>query len=216
MTLAAQKCLVDKGSSRAPLVCHDGAEKQQRSEEIRIGLVSPPHRRLALVVNFRRTSAAAKDVDMSGPTDPTNEFSELIKDNSTPALLRKALELFIAADPKLARDAADKLDELCERRFAMARTEGEKAYDASIRPNRTELNDRCDALTGRLMKYLGKLVAEQERIGGSQLVLFAAARSFICTSASVSGVEEGLASARLIFEETFRELTPMLREMSGR
>ncbi len=84
---------------------------------------------------------------------------------------------------------------------------------AGARPDRTELNDRCDALTGRLMKYLGKLVAEQECTGGSQLVLFAAARSFICTSASVSGVEEGLTGARLIFEETLRELTPMLREM---
>ncbi len=150
---------------------------------------------------------------MSGLTDPTDEFSELLQDNSTPALLRKALELFMAADPKLARDAADKLDELCERRLAMVRTEIEKADVTGARPDRTELNDRCDALTGRLMKYLGKLVAEQERTGGSQLVLFAAARSFICTSASVSGVEEGLTGARLIFEDTLRELMPMLREM---
>lgn len=150
---------------------------------------------------------------MRGPTDPTNEFSEILQDASTPALLRRALEMFMAADPKLARDAADKLDELCERRLAMARTEVEKADVTGARPDRTELNDRCDALTGRLMKYLGKLVAEQERTGGSQLVLFAAARSFICTSASVSGVEEGLTGARLIFEDTLRELTPMLREM---
>ena len=56
---------------------------------------------------------------MSGPTDPTNEFSEILQDASTPALLRRALEMFMAADPKLARDAVDKLDELCERRLAM-------------------------------------------------------------------------------------------------
>lgn len=153
---------------------------------------------------------------MSGPTDPTNEFSELLKDDSTPVLLRKALELFMVADPKLARDAADKLDELCERRLAMNRRDVEQTDVTGARPDSTELNDRCDALTGRLMKYLGKLVAEQERTGGSQLVLFAAARSFVCTSASVSGVEEGLRGARLIFEETLRELTPMLREMSGK
>ncbi len=150
---------------------------------------------------------------MSGPIDSTNEFSELIKDNSTPVLLRKALELFIAADPKLARDAADKLDELCERRLAMNRRDVAQGDVVGACPDQTELNDRCDALTGRLMKYLGKLVAEQESTGGSQLVLFAAARSFICTSASVSGVEEGLNGARLIFEETLRELAPMLREM---
>lgn len=121
----------------------------------------------------------------------------------------------MAADPKPARDAADKLDELCERRLAMqvTRTDVEQADVSGARPNRIDLNERCDALTGRLMKYLGKLVAENERTGGSQLVLFAAARSFICTSASVSGVEEGLNGARLIFEETLRELTPMLREM---
>lgn len=153
---------------------------------------------------------------MSGPTDPTHEFSELLKDNSTPVLLKKALELFMAADPKLARDAADKLDELCERRLAMQvkRTDLEQPdVKDGVRPTRTDLNERCDALTGRLMKYLGKLVVENERTGGSQLVLFAAARSFICTSASVSGVEEGLNGARIIFEETLRELTPMLREM---
>ena len=99
---------------------------------------------------------------MRGPTDPTNEFSEVLQDPSTPALLRRALEMFMAADPKLARDAADKLDELCERRLAMVRTEVEKADVTGARPDGTELNDRCDALTGRLMKYLGKLVAEQE------------------------------------------------------
>ena len=141
---------------------------------------------------------------MGGPTDPTDELSELLKDNSTPALLRKALELFMAADPKLARDAADKLDELCERRFAMTRRDVEQADATGARPDCTDLNDRCDALTGRLMKYLGKLVAEQERTGGSRLVLFAAARSFVCTSASVSGVEEGLKGARLIFEDTLK------------
>ncbi|WP_263385564.1 hypothetical protein [Granulicella arctica] len=168
---------------------------------------------IALMVNFMRTSAPGEDVFMGGPTDLTNEFSELLKDNSTSGLLRKALELFMAADPKLARDAADKLDELCERRLAMTRTHTEQGYVTSAFPDRTEMNDRCDALTGRLMKYLGELVVEQGRTGGSQLVLFAAARSFICTSASVSGVEEGLAGARLIFEETLRELTPMLREM---
>ena len=150
---------------------------------------------------------------MTGPTDLTDEFSELLQDDSTPAVLRRALELFMAADPKVARDAADKLDELCERRLAMTRTDGKQADVTGACPDRTELNDRCDALTGRLMKFLSKLVAEQERTGGSQLVLFAAARSLICTSASVSGVEEGLIGARLIFEETLRELTPMLREM---
>ncbi len=150
---------------------------------------------------------------MNGPIDPTNEFSESLEDNSTPALLKRALELFMAADPKLARDAADKLDELCERRLAMTGTHPEKRDVVAVSPDHTEMNERCDALTGRLMKYLGKLVAEQGRTGGSQLVLFAAARSFICTSASVSGVEEGLTSARIIFEETIRELTPMMRQM---
>ncbi len=150
---------------------------------------------------------------MSGPRDPTEEFSELLEDDSTSALLRRALELFMAADPKLARDAADRLDEFCERRLAMTRTYAEQADVTAASPDRTEMNDRCDALTGRLMKYLGKLIAEQGRTGGSRLVLFAAARSFICTSASVSGVEEGLVGARLIFDETMRELTPMLREM---
>ncbi len=151
---------------------------------------------------------------MSGPTDPTQEIAELLIGDSTPDLLRKALELFIAADPILARDAADKLDELCERRLAMTRKEyAEQAIGTRAHPERTELNDRCDALTGRLMKYLGKLVAEQGRIAEPHLVLFAAVRSFICTSASISGVEKGLADARLIFEEALKELTPMLREM---
>ena len=153
---------------------------------------------------------------MSGPTDPINEFSELLTNISTPVLLKKALELFMAADPKVARDAADKLDELCERRLAMQMTRpdiGQADVTDGLRPTRTDLNERCDALTGRLMKYLGKLVVENECTGGSQVVLFAAARSFICTNASVSGVEEGLNAARLIFEETLRELTPMLREM---
>ena len=63
------------------------------------------------------------------------------------------------------------------------------------------------------MKYLGKLVIENERTGGASLVLFAAARSFICTSASALGVEDGISGAPLIFEETLQELTPMLREM---
>ena len=123
------------------------------------------------MIDSQETARYTKDVYMSGPTDPTNEFSELMKDNSTPALLRKALELFIAADPKLARDAADKLDELCERRLAMNRSDIEQGDVTGARPDQTELNDRCDALTGRLMKYLRKLVAEQEFPGGSQLVL---------------------------------------------
>ncbi len=152
---------------------------------------------------------------MSGPTDPTHEISELLRDSSTPVLLRKALELFTAADPRLARDAADKLDELCERRLAMQgnRTGTEQADVANVRPTQNDLNDRCDALSGRLMKYLGKLIAENEPTGGARLVLFAAARSLVCTSASVSGVEEGLKDVRLIFEETLKELTPILREM---
>jgi hypothetical protein len=156
-----------------------------------------------------------EDIYMSGLADPTNEISALLRDHSTSVLLRKALELFMAADPKLARDAADKLDELCERRLALqVGTAGvERADVTGPRTNQPDLNERCDALTGRLMKYLGRLVIENERTGGSKLVLFAAARSFICTSASVSGVDEGLNDARLIFEDTLKELTPMLREM---
>ena len=150
---------------------------------------------------------------MSRPIDPTQEISQLLRSDSTSDLLRKALELFIAADPKLAQHAADKLDELCERRLAMTRADAEQAIVTGAPLDRIELNDRCDALTGRLMKYLGKLVAEQGRTAEPHMVLFAAARSFICTSASVSGVEKGLADARLIFEEALRELSPMLREM---
>lgn len=152
---------------------------------------------------------------MSGPTDPTYEISELMRNSSTPVLLKKALQLFMAADARLARDAADKLDELCERRLA---TEGikasiEQADATNLRPTQSDLNDGCDVVTGRLMKYLGKLTAENERTGGAQLVLFAAARSLICTSASVSGVEEGLKDVRLVFEESLKDLTPILREM---
>ena len=122
----------------------------------------------------------------------------------------------MAADPKMARDAADKLDELCHRRLALTQTNAEHANVTRAPSMRAELNDRCDALTARLMKYLGKLVVEQGPTGGSQLVLFAAARSFICTCASLSGVEEGLTGARLVFEETLKELAPILREMPER
>lgn len=153
---------------------------------------------------------------MSGPIDPTQEISELLRSDSTPDLLRKTLELFIAADPILARDAADKLDELCERRLALTRADAEQAIATEPHPERTELNDHCDALTSRLMKYLGKLVAEHGSIAEPHLVLFAAARSFICTSASVSGVEQGLVDSRIIFEQTHAELTSMLRDMQGR
>lgn len=152
---------------------------------------------------------------MNGPNAPANEFAELLRDEATPALLRKALELFMAADPQIARDAADKLDELCERRLAMQlRTTGlNPAEKNGFGKSATDLNELCDAVTARLMKYLGKLRMENERFGASKLVLFAAARSFICTSASVSGVDEGLSDARTIFEQTMKELAPMLREM---
>ena len=154
---------------------------------------------------------------MIGPTDPTQEISELLTSDSTPALLKKALELFRDVDPGLARDIADRLDELCERRFASLQDTEQTGQDSFLSGHQdsVDLNVRCDALTGRLMKFLGKLVVENQRSGAAQLVLFAAARSFICTSVSVSGVEEGLNGARLIFEDAFRELTPMLHEMSG-
>lgn len=152
---------------------------------------------------------------MSGPLDPSQEIFELLRSDSTSALLRKALDLFMAEDPKLARDAADKLDELCERRFAsLLEAEGTGLGDLpSGCQDSVELSERCDALTGRLMKILGKLVVESQRSGAVQLVLIAAARSLICTSVSVSGVDDGLTGARLLFEDALRELTPMLRNM---
>lgn len=150
---------------------------------------------------------------MSSPIDPTKEIAELVRSDSTPDLLRKALELFVAADPTVAQVTADKLDELCERRLAMTRADAEYAIVTDDPLDRTELNDRCDALTGRLMKYLGKLLAEEGRTAEPHLVLFAAARSLICSSVSVLGVDKGLLNARLIFEEALKELTPMLREM---
>ena len=152
---------------------------------------------------------------MNGPIDPTQEISELLTTDSTPALFKKALELFMAADPRLARDVADRLDELCERRFASLLETEETGQDVlpSGRQDIFELNERCDALTGRLMKFLGKLVVENQRSGAVQLVLIAAARSLICTSVSVSGVDDGLRGARLLFDDALRELTPMLRNM---
>ncbi len=164
---------------------------------------------------FRMDSAEVEDVCMIGPIDPNQEISDLMTSDSTPVLFKKALELFMAADPSLARDVADRLDELCERRFASLLETRETGQDVvtSDRHDSGELNERCDALTGRLMKYLGKLVVENQRSGAVQLVLFAAARSFICTSVSVSGVDDGLRGARLIFEDALRELTPVLRNM---
>lgn len=152
---------------------------------------------------------------MIGPTDPTQEISELLTSDSTPALFKKALELFMAADPRLARDVADRLDELCERRLASLLDMGDSRQDNLQvgRQENFEVNERCDALTGRLMKFVGKLVVENQRSGAVQLVLIAAARSLICTSVSVSGVDDGLRGARAIFDDAFRELTPMLRNM---
>lgn len=154
---------------------------------------------------------------MIGPADPSQEISELLRSDSTPTLLKQALELFMAAGPGLAREVADKLDELCERRFAF---ESDRQIEQSktdlLSASRTTLNDRCDALTGRLMKFSGKLVQESQQTGESRLVLFASARSFICTCASVSGVEEGLSEARLLFEDAMKELEPILREMPKR
>ena len=155
---------------------------------------------------------------MSGPIDPTQEICELLRSDSTPELLRKALELFMAADPKLARAAADKLDELQERRLAYSLEEAEEpgqGFSATGGQDDVDLNERCDALTGRLMKFLGKLVVENQRSREVQLVLYAAARSFICTSVSVSGIDEGLRGARLVFDDALRELTPMLLDMPG-
>ena len=86
---------------------------------------------------------------MSGPVDPTHQMAELLKNDMTPVLLRKAPKLFMVADPKLARDAADKLDELCERRLAF-QGRGEKLGESDFLVGYTkhlELMERCDALT---------------------------------------------------------------------
>ena len=152
---------------------------------------------------------------MSGRLDPTEEISELLESSSTPVLLKKALQLFLIEDAQLARDTADKLDELCERRLAAHNDAKHVVPGASAVQIRSaeELNERCDAITGRLMKYMGKLVSENQRVGGPQLVLFAAARSFICMCVTASTVEEGLRDAKVIFEDSLRDLAPILREM---
>lgn len=148
---------------------------------------------------------------MSGQT----EDSQVHQDELTSALLRRALYLFAKENPKIARDAAEKLDELCEQRLTLhLRNSGlRRPEEMTTDLSSAALNELCDAVTGRLMKYLGKLIKENRRSGGAKLVLFAVARSLVCTSASLSGVDEGLSDARLIFEQTLRELTPMLREM---
>lgn len=154
---------------------------------------------------------------MYQPDNANSEKMGLINDERTPDLLKQALRLFSEADARLARDVADKLDELCEKRWAASHAVmySTAAADVATGELKAEfLDEKCDAITGSVMKYLGKLVEENQRTGGTKLVLFAAARSLICTSANMSGVEEGLRNARVVFEETLRDLTPVLREMS--
>ena len=160
---------------------------------------------------FPTETISVKDKEMSGLTGD----SQVREDELTSALLNRALDLSTRADPKVARNAAEKLDELCEQRLTLhlAATELGRTREGSSDLSPAALNELCDAVTGRLMKYLGRLIKENQRCGGAKLVLIAAARSFICTSASVSGVDEGLGDARLIFEQTLRELTPILLEM---
>lgn len=148
---------------------------------------------------------------MNRPIDSNSEIIGLLDDESTPALLRAVLQILAREDAKIARDVADKVDELCERRLARSEDHTADVLGSKFSPG--ELNDRCDAVTGRIMKYLGKLVAENQRTGESSLVLVAAARSLICTSVSLLGVEDGLRDATLVFSDAMRELAPILREM---
>ncbi len=154
---------------------------------------------------------------MFQPDDPNSEMLGLIDDERAPDLLKQALRLFSEADPTLARDVADQLDEICERRWAATHTglhSGSSTASASSRDLDAEvLNERCDALTGRLMKYLGGLVIEGQASGSSRIVLVAGVRALICTSVSLSGVETGLKDVQSAFEDALEELAPLLRAM---
>ena len=163
---------------------------------------------------FEQSASANQSVQMDSACDPNLEINELIKNEQTPAVLREALQFLSRLDAKTARDVADKLDEVCERRWALTlRLEAHKWDRASKALSSKRLNEDCDALTSRLMKFLSKQTADLDTNGTSQLIVVAAARTLICTSVLLSGLEEGLSAAHVTFEGTFDELEPLLREL---
>lgn len=158
--------------------------------------------------------SATQSVQMDAANNPDAEMNELIKNEETPVVLREALQFMSRLDVKTARDVADKLDEVCERRWALAlKWDAPKPEIASKALSSKRLNEDCDALTSRLMKFLNKQIADLDPKGTSQLIIVAAARALICTSVLLSGLEEGLLAARSTFEDTFDELGPLLRDL---
>ena len=84
---------------------------------------------------------------------------------------------------------------------------------ASVFAPQSALKYRIAAATSRLMKAIDKLRIEnvQPRVPG--LELFAIARTLVCVSVNMTGVDPGLKDAQYVFEAVLDDLAPMLREM---
>jgi hypothetical protein len=151
------------------------------------------------------------------------EIKALLASGSVSEELKGAIELFFLAEPAQAKADIDLLDEVFSQHFqAIEENLAESALSESIeQPDEAALermisqisNSRCDAATSQLLKSVGKLAQHNVRPKVPKLELFAIARTLICHSVAISGVDQGIKDAQNVFESAMEDLAPMLREM---